>query len=100
MAGSSSTDPGLLVLISLASGPRHGHAMMLDIASFAGVRLGPGTLYGAISRLEEEGLVEALAPEGRRRPYRLTDAGAGELRRRRSRLEPMLSTAQARVSGR
>lgn len=100
MAGSSSTDPGLLVLISLASGPRHGHAMMLDIASFAGVRLGPGTLYGAISRLEEEGLVEALAPEGRRRPYRLTDAGAGELRRRMSRLEPMLSTAQARVSGR
>ncbi|HET7636910.1 MAG TPA: PadR family transcriptional regulator [Candidatus Limnocylindria bacterium] len=100
MAGSSATDPGLLVLISLASGPRHGHAMMLDIASFAGVRLGPGTLYGAISRLEEEGLVEALAPEGRRRPYRLTDAGAGELRRRMSRLEPMLSTAQARVSGR
>jgi DNA-binding PadR family transcriptional regulator len=100
MAASSSTDPGLLVLISLASGPRHGHAMMLDIASFAGVRLGPGTLYGAISRLEEEGLVEALAPEGRRRPYRLTDAGAGELRRRMSRLEPMLSTAQARVSGR
>jgi DNA-binding PadR family transcriptional regulator len=73
---------------------------MLDIASFAGLRLGPGTLYGAISRLEEEGLVEALAPEGRRRPYRLTDAGAGELRRRVSRLEPMLSTARARVGGR
>ena len=53
---------------------------MLDIADFAGVRLGPGTLYGAISRLESEGLIEAIAPEGRRRPYRLTDRGRSAAR--------------------
>ena len=47
------SDPTLLVLASLADGEKHGYAMMEDIQSFAGVRLGPGTLYGAITRLEE-----------------------------------------------
>jgi DNA-binding PadR family transcriptional regulator len=75
-------DPGLLLLVSLAEGPKHGHAMLQDVERFAGVRLGPGTLYGALSRLEERGEVEALAPEGRRRPYRLTDAGRATLGRR------------------
>ena len=62
MASATSNDPGLLVLVSLASSPRHGHAILLDIADFAGVRLGPGTLYGAIGRLESDGLIEAIAP--------------------------------------
>ena len=73
-------DPGLLILTSLSSGPKHGHALLLDIDAFAGVRLGPGTLYGAISRLEERGLIEALPAEERRRPYRLTATGAQALR--------------------
>ena len=47
------SDPTLLVLASLAEGDKHGYAMMEDIERFAGVRLGPGTLYGAITRLEE-----------------------------------------------
>jgi DNA-binding PadR family transcriptional regulator len=72
---SAASDPGLLLLISLASGPKHGHAMLLDVAAFAGVRLGPGTLYGALSRLEEDGHVLALPTDGRRRPYRLTASG-------------------------
>ena len=72
-------DPGLLVLVSLAAGPRHGHAILLDVADFAGVRLGPGTLYGAISRLEADGLIEPMAAEGRRRPYRMTDHGRSVL---------------------
>ena len=72
-------DPGLLILTSLSSGPKHGHALLLDIEGFAGVRLGPGTLYGAISRLEEHGLIERLDADDRRRPYRLTAAGTTEL---------------------
>ena len=72
-------DPPLLILTSLASGPKHGYALLLDIEGFAGVRLGPGTLYGAISRLEERGLIEGLSKEGRTRPYRLTDEGASAL---------------------
>jgi DNA-binding PadR family transcriptional regulator len=71
----TSNDPGLLLLISLAGGPKHGHAMLLDVQRFAGVRLGPGTLYGALARLEERGEVEPRASEGRRRPYRLTGGG-------------------------
>jgi DNA-binding PadR family transcriptional regulator len=72
-------DPPVLILTSLASGPKHGYALLQDIEAFAGVRLGPGTLYGAISRLEERGLIEPVGETGRRRPYRLTPAGAEEL---------------------
>ncbi|HVB05556.1 MAG TPA: PadR family transcriptional regulator [Acidimicrobiales bacterium] len=72
-------DPPLLVLMSLAAGPKHGRALMEDIAEFGGVRLGPGTLYGAITRLEAEALIEALPVEGNRRPYRLTERGAESL---------------------
>lgn len=41
----------------------------------SGARPGPGTLYGAIARLEQQGLIEPLATDNRRRPYRLTQAG-------------------------
>ena len=77
--GERSTDPALLVLTSLADGPKHGYAITRDIEQLAGVRLGPGTLYGALSRLEGKGLIEALPAEDRRRPYRLTGAGAAAL---------------------
>src|SRR5579871_4505675 len=72
-------DPPLLILTSLAAGAKHGHALLRDIESFAGVRLGPGTLYGAITRLERRGLIEALPSDDRRRPYRLTAAGSTAL---------------------
>jgi DNA-binding PadR family transcriptional regulator len=72
-------DANLLILTSLSSGPKHGHALLLDIEAFAGVRLGPGTLYGAITRLEQRGLIEPLDADERRRPYRLTAAGTFEL---------------------
>jgi DNA-binding PadR family transcriptional regulator len=97
---SSASDPGLLVMISLAAGPKHGHAIMLDIAEFAGMRLGPGTLYGAISRLEADGLLESLAADGRRRPYRLTDAGRAELQIRLDAIDPVLAAGRARVATR
>jgi DNA-binding PadR family transcriptional regulator len=72
-------DPSTLVLASLADGPKHGYAITQDVAAQVGVQMGPGTLYGAISRLEARGLIEALPPEQRRRPYRITAAGAAEL---------------------
>jgi len=74
------SDPPLLVLASLASGPKHGHAMIEDIASICGTRLGPGTLYGAIARLEQQGWIEPLPAEERRRPYRITGEGLRVLR--------------------
>ena len=72
--------PATLILSSLANGPKHGYALIQDIEEFAGVRLQPGTLYGAISRLERDGLIEAMAVDGRRRPYRLNASGAAALR--------------------
>src|SRR5664280_695956 len=72
-------DPPFLILTSLASGPKHGHALAKDIATFAGVELGPGALYGAITRLEERGLIEPLDGDDRRRPYRITAAGSTAL---------------------
>lgn len=71
--------PATLILSSLAEGPKHGYALTKDVQEFAGVRLAPGTLYEALARLESQGLIEALESAGRRRPYRLTAAGATAL---------------------
>ena len=72
--------PATLILSSLAEGPKHGYALTKDIERFAGVRLAPGTMYEALSRLEGQGLIEALESADRRRPYRLTAVGASALR--------------------
>jgi DNA-binding PadR family transcriptional regulator len=68
-------EPAILILTSLASGPKHGYALAQDIGQFAGVTLGPGTLYGAITRLEEGGFIEPAGEEQRRRPYQITPSG-------------------------
>jgi len=81
------SDPPLLVLASLASGPKHGHAMIEDIASMCGTRLGPGTLYGAIARLEQQRWIEPLPVEERRQPYRITIEGLRVLRARLATLQ-------------
>src|SRR5688500_17481288 len=72
----------ILVRVCLSSGPKHGYAMMADIETFSGVRMSPGTLYGALARLERERLIEPVESTDRRRPYRLTDAGGRGLRAR------------------
>ncbi|HEV2377949.1 MAG TPA: helix-turn-helix transcriptional regulator [Streptosporangiaceae bacterium] len=72
--------PATLILSSLADGPKHGYALTKDIEAFAGIRLAPGTLYEALSRLEGQGLIEAVESSDRRRPYQLTAAGAAALR--------------------
>jgi DNA-binding PadR family transcriptional regulator len=70
------SEPALLVLASLAPGSKHGYAIIRDVELHAGLRLGPGTLYGAIARLEAHGFIEPLELEARgRRPYRITAAG-------------------------
>ena len=92
------SEPALLILVSLAEGPKHGHAILLDIEALTGQRLGPGTLYGAITRLEERGWIQPLAAEDRRRPYKLTAAGRGVLRFRLESLRKMARVGQARLA--
>jgi DNA-binding PadR family transcriptional regulator len=89
-----------LVLISLAAGPKHGYAMTLDIARFAGRQLRPGTLYGAIARLESWGLIEALEGDERRRPYRLTGRGGKALRTSVDEQRRLGTTARRRLATR
>lgn len=61
-----SSDRSVLILTSLAGSSKHGYALIKDIEEFAGVKLGAGTLYGALAVLERAGLVEALPAEERR----------------------------------
>ena len=91
------TDPGLLVLSSLADGEKHGYAIVKDVQAIAGVHLGPGTLYGALARLEEQGLIEALPVTGRRRPYRITGEGARVLGEQLRTISTVAETGLARL---
>jgi DNA-binding PadR family transcriptional regulator len=91
-------DPPLLVLASLAGKPKHGYAISRDVADTMGVSLSAGTLYAVISRLEAQGLIEPLAATDRRRPYRITGAGAEALARQSSRMGAIASLAQTRLS--
>lgn len=91
------SDPTLLVLASLAEGEKHGYAMMEDIQRFAAVRLGPGTLYGAITRLEERGWIRPVASDDRRQPYQITASGKKYLEEQVGTLDQIVKTAQRRL---
>lgn len=91
------SDPSLLILSSLADGPKHGYALLKDIAEFSGTKLEPGTLYGAISRLERRGWIEALPTEERRHPYRITAQGMQVLREQLTTMSRIVSTGLLRL---
>jgi DNA-binding PadR family transcriptional regulator len=91
------SDPSLLVLASLSNGNKHGYAMMDDIERFTGLRLGPGTLYGAITRLEERGWIKPVAAAGRRQPYTLTAAGIAQLKEQVEAMDRIVKTAARRL---
>ena len=91
------SDPTLLVLSSLADGDKHGYAMMVDIRVFGGVRLGPGTLYGAITRLEQRGWIRPVASKDRRRPYTITSAGRAFLQEQLAGMQLVIKTGLARL---
>jgi DNA-binding PadR family transcriptional regulator len=95
--GERSNDPALLVMTSLADGPKHGYAISVDVEEIAGVHLGPGTLYGALSRLEARGLIEALPAEDRRHPYRLTATGSAALEQELRKLQTVTSRGLDRL---
>ena len=91
-------EPALLILVSLVDGSKHGYAITDDIEGITGVRFGPGTLYGAIARLESRGLIERLKSDDHRNPYRLTTTGEQALRARLASLEAVARTARRRLS--
>jgi len=96
------------ILVALADRDQHGYSIMQDVAERTGgnMRLSPGTLYGSIKRMLEEGLVVELRAKDRprvepdverRRYYRLTPLGRKAARAEAARLSEMLE--QARVYG-
>jgi DNA-binding PadR family transcriptional regulator len=93
----SMSDPTLLILASLADGDKHGYAMMEDIHRFANLRLGPGTLYGAITRLEACGWIRPIQSGDRRQPYRITPAGRHYLEEELASLDQIVRTGLRRL---
>jgi DNA-binding PadR family transcriptional regulator len=95
-----SNDAQMLVLTVLAGGPRHGYTINAAIGELAGRKLGPGSLYGALSRLEARGLIEPLdeatdtgrQAQERHRTVQITDVGREALR---VELEQMARVSQA-----
>lgn len=92
------------ILVALTEGNRHGYAIMQDVSKRSGgkVRLGPGTLYGAISRLLRDGLIEESEErpdpkmdDSRRRYYRLTGLGVRALAAEAKRLEDLARLARS-----
>lgn len=71
---------------------------MKDVEDFSGVTLGPGTVFGCLARLEERGYIEALAPDDRRRPYRLTGFGLEALTEQLEELRRITTTTSERLS--
>ena len=87
----------VLILVSLADGPKHGYALIQDVREFSGVDLGPGSLYGALDRLERLGLIEPLPAEERRHPYRITAPGADALKAHLDSLERVSAAGRLRL---
>ena len=90
-------EASVLILISLADGPKHGYALIQDIKELADVELGPGTLYGALDRLERLELIESLPADDRRHPYRITAPGAAALRAHLDSLERVSAAGRLRL---
>ncbi|MFC4068878.1 PadR family transcriptional regulator [Actinoplanes subglobosus] len=96
-------EPTFLILAALAGEPRHGYGIVRTVADLSGgeVKLRPGTLYGALDRLTEQGLIEPdreEAVEGRlRRYYRLTTDGASALGAEIERLERRADAARGQL---
>jgi DNA-binding PadR family transcriptional regulator len=90
-------EPAILVLVSLSDGPKHGYAIMTDVEAFSGAGMGPGTLYAVLARLERAGLVEPMPSQDRRRPYRITPAGATALGTRLADLDQFVRVGRSRL---
>ncbi len=96
-------EPTFLLLTALAGGPQHGYALLTEIERLSNgrVRLKPGSLYGILDRLAEEGLIARHSEEvvdGRlRRSYALTPAGVQGLRVETERLRANVAAATRRL---
>lgn len=96
------------MLVALAGGPRHGYAMAQEVEELSEGRMvmGPGTLYGSLSRMQDQGLIQEAENPGedglhadRRRYYRITPLGSEALRLESARLMRAATVARQRLGG-
>jgi DNA-binding PadR family transcriptional regulator len=97
------TEPVLLILVSLAERPRHGYSILKDVEKVSGGRvvLGTGTLYGALRRLLDDGLIERFEEDDTsrgRQAYRLSALGRRTLQMEVSRLKQLTRVASLRTA--
>ena len=92
-------EPTFLILAALAEEPMHGYGVIQEVIALSDgrVRLRPGTLYGALDRLERLGLIESLPADDRRHPYRITAPGAAALRVHLDSLERLSAAGRLRL---
>ena len=83
--------------MSLLDGPKHGYAIANDLEALSGRRPGPGTLYGAITRMEEKGLIVQKASRDRRKPYALSRTGRQQAQEEVARLEEVAREGRRRL---
>lgn len=88
------------ILLSLVQ-PLHGYGIMQHVEEITGgrIRLGAGTLYGSLSRMESDGLITVVSETDRRKVYRITAAGRELLGRELDRLEELLTNGRRRLEG-
>jgi DNA-binding PadR family transcriptional regulator len=96
------TEPVLLILMSLTDKPRHGYALMKDIATLSNgrVRMSTGTLYGALRRLLEDAWIERFEQEDTSREkqaYKLTRTGRAQFLLELDRMKQLTRAAGARL---
>jgi len=94
------------ILLAVADGEKHGYAIMQEVSARTGgkLRLGPGTLYGSIKRMLEDGLIvesderpDPPLDDERRRYYRLTDLGRKVAAAEAERLAQLVRVARAKA---
>lgn len=90
-------DPSMLILLSLSEGDKHGYMIMEDMRDNFHIDFSPGTLYGAISRLEKENLIAPVKTEDRRVPYQITFSGVELLRGHIESLREFVSVGSERL---
>lgn len=91
-------EPGVLVLLSLSGGVKHGYAIIVDVLEQTGIRLGPGTLYGSLTKLVDRGLIVAQPSEDRRRPYEITEQGRTALAAQLEMWSRVVQTGRTRLA--
>lgn len=87
-----------MVLLSLSGGAKHGYAITTDVLEQTGVRLGPGTFYGALTKMVNLGLIAPLPSDDRRRPYELTAPGRAALAAQLDTWSRVVHTGRARLA--